>query len=311
MAALGVCLFHYICKTPGLIEDGWITKIFSFGHYGVQVFFIISGFIILYSLSNHNYKTKDYFRFILKRLIRLEPPYLISLLGMVAYLIVREYLPSFNGLSLIPDWNQFLLHLGYLIPYQNFYNWISPVYWTLGIEFQFYLIMGLLFVPFRQYYKISIILLSIIAVLPIQSHQFFITDHLKFFIAGMFLFLLHENPKDYFIILGMVVVGFALKNHVFVLSVFILMTIGVMWFSQFSNKFFDFFAKISYSLYLMHPFIGQPIINLGIKKTTGDVQNFLLVTTATLVTIGISYGVYWLVELPAVRWSKKVKLNKG
>lgn len=308
MAALGVCLFHYVCTTIGLVEEGLIKSFFSNGHYGVQVFFIISGFIILYSLSNHKYQTKNIFRFIAKRLVRLEPPYLISLLGMLGYLFAREFLPTFDGSSLLPNFNQFILHLGYLIPFQSTYNWISPVYWTLGIEFQFYLIMGLLFTPFMRFQKISILILSALAFIPIQTHQYFIVDHLKFFIAGMFLFLLFKNRRDLITILGMILVSISLWDYQVVFYSFLLLTTGVLWFPSFSNRFFDFFAKISYSLYLIHPFIGQPIINFGIKKTAGDLHVFLLVLFATILTIIVSYGIYRCIELPAVKWSKKIKL---
>ncbi len=46
LAALGVCLMHF----AGTLESDIIQNIARFGGYGVQVFFVISGFILPYSM---------------------------------------------------------------------------------------------------------------------------------------------------------------------------------------------------------------------------------------------------------------------
>ena len=54
------------------------------GWAGVEVFFVISGFIIPFTLWQSGYRLKNYARFILKRIIRLDPPYLLSILLAIA-----------------------------------------------------------------------------------------------------------------------------------------------------------------------------------------------------------------------------------
>ncbi|MHB8208815.1 acyltransferase family protein [Mucilaginibacter sp.] len=44
------------------------------------IFFVISGFVIPYSLFKANYELKHYFKFLYKRVLRLHPPYLAALL---------------------------------------------------------------------------------------------------------------------------------------------------------------------------------------------------------------------------------------
>ena len=309
LAALAVCLFHFVAKTPGVLDpDGFWKEVFTVGHYGVQVFFIISGFIIMYSLDAAKYKTNQYFRFIVRRLIRLEPPYLFSLVGVIGYLILREYLDTFNGVSYIPDVNQALLHLGYLIPYQETYDWISPVYWTLGIEFQFYLIMGLIFVVLMRYKKIALALMLMLMLFNTDVDQYYIVDHLNYFFCGMILFLAFKERNNLF--LGGAILSLALLYHTPVPAiVFGTMILTLLKYPSYSNKVFDFLANISYSLYLAHPFIGQPIINWGIKRVQGDFQVFMLISISLIITLLFSYLMYIWVEKPSKRWSKRVRLS--
>src|SRR5947209_12608451 len=78
-AALAVCWFHFTFgQTPGLKWTG------QYGWLGVHTFFVISGFIIPYSLYQYRYSIRDYLRFVGKRLARLHPPYLASIAVVIA-----------------------------------------------------------------------------------------------------------------------------------------------------------------------------------------------------------------------------------
>ena len=81
----------------------------------------------------------------LKRLIRLEPPYLVSLLLVLAFgFIFDPNSPESVGGPFHFDLPNTLGHLLYL---NGFFDqpWANPVYWSLAIEFQFYLMVGLIF----------------------------------------------------------------------------------------------------------------------------------------------------------------------
>lgn len=74
-AALSVVFFHYFYNgiTNGKIatlEHTWFAEIASYGHFGVQFFFIISGYVIFFSL-----KDKGAAAFLKSRLKRLYPTY--------------------------------------------------------------------------------------------------------------------------------------------------------------------------------------------------------------------------------------------
>src|SRR3569832_1975532 len=76
LAALAVAWFHFTVGGP-LVPDGAFKEAGQFGRHGVDAFFVISGFVIPYSMSRGGYRGwKDSLRFVFKRLARLEPPYL-------------------------------------------------------------------------------------------------------------------------------------------------------------------------------------------------------------------------------------------
>jgi peptidoglycan/LPS O-acetylase OafA/YrhL len=128
-------VFMHMQYTAGL-DKLHIGKVLHYGQQGVAVFFVISGFIIPYSLWNSNYERKNFFKYIFKRLVRIDPPYLMVLLICLLFGSIYN-LYQFDFLKVI-------FHLAYLIPFSN-YDWYQSVFWTLGLEFQFYILIGLLF----------------------------------------------------------------------------------------------------------------------------------------------------------------------
>jgi peptidoglycan/LPS O-acetylase OafA/YrhL len=77
--AIVVSLFHFTDKADYLTDTNLFKQLCSIGHYGVEIFFIISGVVIPYSMHKGKYHITNFFTFFKKRLIRIEPPYLICL----------------------------------------------------------------------------------------------------------------------------------------------------------------------------------------------------------------------------------------
>ena len=112
------------------------------GYHGVELFFIISGFILAYPFASHLLKgkrpvnLKSYF---LRRVTRLEPPYILCMLFMY---VLRVSTKGANSEALFPH---LMASLGYL--HNIIYGSESPinnVAWSLEIEIQFYILVPLL-----------------------------------------------------------------------------------------------------------------------------------------------------------------------
>ncbi len=144
LAALAVAWFHFT-QGGGLLKEGWLKASGTYGYMGVEVFFVISGFIIPYSMMKSGYCFPRHFLvFITKRVVRLDPPYLVTIAITLILWYASSITPGFPGQK--PNWSlqQLLLHVGYLNTFFD-YAWLNPVFWTLAIEFQFYLFAAIVF----------------------------------------------------------------------------------------------------------------------------------------------------------------------
>lgn len=311
LAALSVCLFHFICTVTGFVNNDFFLRIFSFGHYGVQMFFVISGFVIPWSMYYGGYRIKNFFTFTLKRLIRLEPPYLISLLFAIIHTYIRTFSNHYNGVDITPSLTQILLHFGYLIPFFEGQVWIRQVYWTLAIEFQYYIAIGLLFpliINKKKWTRFIIYLLFLIGPLLIKSN--FLPFHLPVFLLGILLFL-HRikaiNKIELFLvaILSCFMIGYFDNIGTIVFSGFSFFVI--LYFGQIKLKIGDFLGNISYSLYLFHSLTGMVILNYFAHTVTLPIVKFILIIIAVLFSIAAAYLVYRFVELPSKNFSSRIK----
>src|SRR5262249_41982624 len=132
--ALSVCVFH--------LNFGILRPWTSYCWLGVEVFFVISGFIVPYSMARAGYRLTLWPQFMMKRLIRLEPPYLVSIALVMVLGYASTMAPDFRGLPFDWQWPQLLAHIGYINAFVG-WPWLNGVYWSLAIEFQFYMLIGL------------------------------------------------------------------------------------------------------------------------------------------------------------------------
>lgn len=135
VAALAVVLFHYTTRFTDLFKPGTLPAIsFPGGHYGVNLFFIISGFVIFMTLD----KTQRPLDFVVSRFSRLFPAYWAAIfltffichwLGLPGKLVGAE-----TALA-----NIAMLHGLFGVAH------VDGVYWTLEVELLFYCGMLLLY----------------------------------------------------------------------------------------------------------------------------------------------------------------------
>lgn len=141
-AALAVVLFHFFIVETIYGPDHLAPGFFGYGRAGVDLFFVISGFIIVHVTRNLPAGEKTARSFLFRRLQRVYPPYWIITLGMLALWLVTGG-SAFNGL--IGENRNFLQSLA-LWPEGR--DPVLNVGWTLVHEIYFYLAFTLiLFTP--------------------------------------------------------------------------------------------------------------------------------------------------------------------
>lgn len=311
VASLSVCLYHFICTVIGLVDNEIIKSIFSVGHLGVQIFFVISGFVIPWSLYHSGYNVANFFRFIAKRVVRLEPPYLVALGLAIGYSFLRLLSPNFNGVDTTPTATQALLHIGYLIPFTE-YKWIQQVYWTLAIEFQYYLLVGLLY-PLLVYRKHFVRFACYAFMLGIG---FLVPEHLfiwlPVFLLGILVFLLKSGhiSKEEFAIVGILSMACIFPHHAIgVLIVAPITAMLILLFPSFKLKGFNFLGNISYSLYLLHSITGTVVLNYVANTLHHPLLKLLAIVFALAFSIFSSWLMYRFVELPSKKLSSRISVT--
>ena len=146
VAAVSVVLHHLFFASVMTtiyepVSPELVRFLFRAGANGVEIFFVLSGFVIAHSLRNNSLSPKDLGRFIVRRQVRLDPPYWAALaIGMI-WLWVRNYLPGVER-SPLPSPSDIVLNATYL---QNIFylpkeGIVLDVAWTLCLEIQFYLL---------------------------------------------------------------------------------------------------------------------------------------------------------------------------
>ncbi|MFM2394688.1 MAG: hypothetical protein RLZZ546_2670 [Bacteroidota bacterium] len=163
--------------------------------FGVELFFIISGFILCLPFAeNHlNGKPKIHLKnYYLRRVTRIEPPYVINL---IVYLIILLFLFNKNLIDLIPHFFASLFYVHNLIFKTG--SEINPVCWSLEIEIQFYLFAPLFSRIFKirnkLFRRVSFFLISIVSIIISKIlAKYYITPiniftYLPYFMVGFLL----------------------------------------------------------------------------------------------------------------------------
>jgi peptidoglycan/LPS O-acetylase OafA/YrhL len=315
VASLSVCLFHFASgNTLWLTDDFWIKRVFNYGHLGVEMFFIISGFVIPYSLFKSGYAYQDGGKFLLKRLIRIDPPYIAAIILIVCLSYISTLSPYYKGTGYQIDFGNLALHLGYINSFVN-QPWLNPVFWTLALEFQFYIIMAILFplmVYKQKFVNYLVVFLFLISHFIITNPSFIFFSS-PFFVLGMLIFYLKNKQHNTSLILFFIVATLLLiyqQNSIASTFASIFTFVVIAYLKNWSNKWLLFIGTISYSLYLIHVPFGGRLINFFLNFVEGNYLRTVALFLILLVTIYASYIFYKFIELRAIMFSRKVFQNK-
>jgi peptidoglycan/LPS O-acetylase OafA/YrhL len=315
IAAMMVCIYHCCLfqpsKGPVFAPGGLAQSIGVYGYQGVTIFFVISGFVIPFSMGKMNYTFRKAGRFLLKRSIRIEVPYIASMMVIIGLYFILNHI---WGSSYRVNPMQLLMNITYLVPFTNGkYEWFAIIYWTLGVEFQFYLLMTLLFPLLNHDNKyVRYIVLILFACGPMLCNKpGILTGFSPSFLLGFLLYLMSAKKLNS---IELLIFGCAsiVSNYLFVTgtaSVFASVAFIFIWFlHRVRFKTGMFMGEISYSFYLLHGVIVANFIQLSFEPSYTIFTRITLVITAVLACIIFAAAFWFTFEKPALYFSRKVKI---
>lgn len=290
------------------------------GHFGVELFFVVSGFVIFMSLGNARSATD----FAVSRCARLFPAYWAAVL-LTATTLASGGLPD-RALTLLPT----LFNLTML---QEFFGirHVDGVYWTLSRELVFYAGMATLII-FRQTARTHLLvggLLALQAAISIAVHaslmalpgphapSLLLYPYIHLFAAGIALFGIYRAPssrRDWLLLAATIVCELLLPRpnggnlgHLIVLS-----SIGAVWMATTGrlqwlvSRPLLWLGSISYALYLVHQNIGYWLIH---RLTSAGWSLSGAILAALLLALALAHALRNLVEEPGQlaikRWWKR------
>jgi peptidoglycan/LPS O-acetylase OafA/YrhL len=304
VAAFSVVLYHGVGHVPDLP-----VGILAHGDLGVAVFFVLSGFVIAHSLRDQTMTLGGMGRFMLRRSIRLDPPYWVAI--AIAVLATRAKGGDVDGAQVAAHfiYAQDLLGLGDL----------NPVFWTLCLEVQFYLIFSLLLLlPGRPF--VAAFVVSLIWPLGLASNApsgLFV--HLWYgFLLGVLSYWTWRDIKllpMFAAYAGVIAVAGIVRSDLFGLTCVVTASLLIAAQSSISTLFnwrwLQFLGTISYSLYLIHnPVIGV-VFRIGEVVTSKSAVSEAVIWVVSIVACIVVATVLWIaIERPSAKLSKSIS-QKG
>lgn len=314
----------------------------GFGHYGVQLFFVLSGFLITNILINNKSSKSNALvirNFYVRRCLRLFPIYYLFLAFLV--LVKDEFVIENIGWFLTYTANFKFYNAGGLVDV-----WSNHL-WTLSIEEQFYLIFPLIFLLVKRKHAfiipISLIVMSL--VFKVINHgdekpfNLLIIAQLDMLGAGVGLALIKNESIEMFHLLtgktGKIIMTISLFaciwfyhfvdktsvlwvifDSLLLVSFSLLVANATSGFSGIvgrvlDNKILIYLGKVSYGLYLYHKIIPLSLLII-VKKLDVQIDSILIYYLVNLILLLIVTHLSWiLVEKPILKFKSYFEYNKS
>lgn len=334
IAALAVVLYHLAGAVTDAGAQAWLPAsahwVIARGFLGVDVFFVLSGFVIAYSTRNATDRFSYLGRFALRRSIRLDPPYWLTiLLELAVVTLTVRFFPGFD-----PAWPSGAQLGAHLLYAQNVlgYGDILPIFWTLCYEIQFYVGFVLLLILWKRFggrqvtgaaaglgvlFALSLFIryADLTLVIPgLALERWF-----QFFLGVLAWWVVDGKIRLPLLIAAALLTAIAAlgTDHGIeqltapVTACFIAVTgllngLG----SVLANRPLQFLGKISYSLYLTHLIAGSRFVALGgamLPLMTRPLA-WVLYLAGIGVSIVAAAMLWYVVERPTMQFSKRIQL---
>lgn len=304
LAALLVMAFHLTTRYQELYgHTSQLPVSLPWGNLGVQLFFAISGFVILMTLRN----LKAPLDFVVGRFSRLYPTYWAAMLLTAAILaLVPLQGHEVSGRQVLGNILMFHELLGVTS--------VNGAYWSLKVELIFYVLMflawtlGLLRRPFiglALWLLVSIA--SKFAPTPWVVTQLGLLGFIPWFALGIAVYVAVNKLEDHqwwpaiaLLSIADIAIDEGLLHVLWAFAVLGILFVGATGsLKALASKPLLFFGAISYPLYLLHEYLSYTFMIRAEGSGLAPVTAVLMAATGSIL---LAYSVHRLAETPSIDW---------
>lgn len=317
IAALSVVLFHYTTKF-GEGSPHPTSPLFTLplGHYGVELFFVISGMVILMTLE----RSRSVFDFLVARVGRLYPAYWVAM-TLTFLALTQVALPNTEpATASLYRWNLTMM--------QRFVGVadVDGVYWSLQVELAFYLLMIVL-AALRMVPVIEAVVIGWLALLSMDAaagvlgmlvpeprllrELVTLFGYAELFIVGLAMHVWRTRGRSVGL---MVAVAWAVglrASHVPAEATYVTLAITATFLLVVHRRAgwlavrpLLFIGAISYPLYLVHQNLGFMLLR---RLYAGGWGANLAIGAVLLAAGALAALLHWGVELPGQRLARRLR----
>ena len=316
LAASSVILYHYLYRgwkgqsELSVLNFDFYDGIFKYGYLGVQIFFIISGFVIYISSAGKTPK-----QFLISRMIRLYPMYWICLLTTLIFIYAFNQ-PAFYIDPLDAALNFLMFSKLFGVPF------VDGAYWTLiyDLVFYFWFYIIIYFKLEKNDDEMYILLIAAALIVSITDCHAYVKiifggSFIGYFYLGIFFYKMFSKKLSYLsfvaLFMALLLSIFQLINQVQVKNSLvgsdlnIIICVSVIGFVSFlfygmikgcldflNKNYFSILGIITYPCYLLHQNIGYVLFN-----EFGNEENQYVVLVLVLLFIySLSYLYAYKIE---------------
>ena len=325
LAIISVLIFHlngFLLNKLNIGTDTIIPSFFKNGYLGVEVFFVISGFVLaLPFVKVHILKTGEFFpkKYFIRRLTRLEPPYIIIM--FMLFIASTFLLHKFSIIEGVKTFFSSIFYSHNFIYGRGTNPLLNTVAWSLEVEVQFYILAPIIAFIYKlnKINRRGILVLAciIFSFLPNYLRLPFVSlyDYIEYFLLGFLLadFYLDKENKvaiPFSIIIGIssIIIIFSLSTEFdpFLSSLYTSLQLGALFIlfhivlmqrkiSFFSKKLITNIGGMCYTIYLIHYPIISIIGNVLVKIKFTNIKDinymicFIILMSIVLIISGITF----------------------
>lgn len=325
LAAIAVLLHHayphYEAMGGKLV---WLQIVSQWGFLGVDIFFVISGFIMAYTTFNKERTWSNTKTFFKHRLYRIFLGYWPFFFVMFSILLVINP-QKLSSLDIIGS---------FFLSNDDMFQLVLPISWSLSYELYFYFLFLFTFsFSIKQLYILMPIVVGMILSLvlysfftPEFSKSFFYSPFLLEFFFGVLLYMYKDHLMRSWLLpvsllLTLIAYGYGMsyetKNGLFRVLTFgtgaLFIVLSTLILEQKNiyraGKTFESLGDASYTLYLSHLIVLELFYLVGLRELFNSIESLLPLLGLLLIiiiSIGFSLLYYKLIEKPI--YQKAIKL---